>query len=90
MSVEVDAAVEQESELHMRRVGLRWVVLWDLTRKTINMSSTRRPSPTLKVGLQCLYTILLYSGYFSGWGKFSWFSWLRGEPRNFYPRNSAT
>ena len=20
--------------------------------------------------------------------KFSWFSWLRGEPRNFYPQNS--
>ena len=21
--------------------------------------------------------------------KFSWFSWLRGEPRNFYPQNST-
>ena len=64
----MDVAMEQESELHMCRVGLRWVVLWDLTRKTVNMSSTRRPSPTLKVGLQCLYTTLLYSGYFSGGG----------------------
>ena len=22
--------------------------------------------------------------------KFLWFSWLRGEPRSFYPRNSTT
>ena len=30
-----------------------------------------------------------YSGYFGG-VKFSWFSWLRGEQRNFYPWNSTT